>query len=316
MPAWLIPVTMAAMAGVNAIGSARSGRKQRAHERNINQQNINLAREQMRWNEAMWDKQNVYNTPTEQMKRLQAAGLNPRLVYGQSSGGAAGHADQVRGYDRADVKTNMAGQDVFGDFVGNLEHMSRTAGVADQMRNSSVGRQNAAAQTLNLIAETEGKRLENIVKEGTTQPRISKAWHESDIAEHNASAASEIARKAAHDANIYAIEEKVKELTSDAQIMSVFQDLRKKIIENKGRSLDNQAKNARLEVAKLEGLLAARGLTLSDDVVWRALASENYDVAAASGGVAFLKKLLHLAGMVTPHGRAISMARRLPRAKF
>lgn len=30
-----------------------------------------------------WDRQNLYNSPAEQMKRFKAAGLNPNLIYGQ-----------------------------------------------------------------------------------------------------------------------------------------------------------------------------------------------------------------------------------------
>lgn len=37
----------------------------------------------------MWNKNNAYNTPSEQMKRLEAAGLNPNMVYG--SGTVAGN---------------------------------------------------------------------------------------------------------------------------------------------------------------------------------------------------------------------------------
>lgn len=41
---------------------------------------------------AMWHMQNAYNHPASQMKRLEEAGLNPHLVYGQSAQGAAGNA--------------------------------------------------------------------------------------------------------------------------------------------------------------------------------------------------------------------------------
>ncbi len=43
---------------------------------------------------AMWDLQNLYNHPANQMKRLKEAGLNPNLVYGQSAAGAAGNASE------------------------------------------------------------------------------------------------------------------------------------------------------------------------------------------------------------------------------
>lgn len=41
----------------------------------------------------LWNMQNAYNSPQEQMKRLKAAGLNPALMYGKGAGaGAAGQA--------------------------------------------------------------------------------------------------------------------------------------------------------------------------------------------------------------------------------
>lgn len=43
-----------------------------------------------------WNMQNVYNSPVQQMARLKEAGLNPRLIYGQSSGGASGTAGLMR----------------------------------------------------------------------------------------------------------------------------------------------------------------------------------------------------------------------------
>lgn len=44
---------------------------------------------------AFWHLQNQYNSPEQQMGRLKAAGLNPNLVYGQSSGAASGQASPV-----------------------------------------------------------------------------------------------------------------------------------------------------------------------------------------------------------------------------
>lgn len=48
-------------------------------------------------NVKMWNMQNEYNSPTEQMKRLQAAGMNPNLVYGGGNitGNTAGSAPQL-----------------------------------------------------------------------------------------------------------------------------------------------------------------------------------------------------------------------------
>lgn len=46
---------------------------------------------QQEYNRQMWDYQNAYNTPAQQMARLKAAGLNPYLMYGNSQG-ASGNA--------------------------------------------------------------------------------------------------------------------------------------------------------------------------------------------------------------------------------
>lgn len=50
---------------------------------------------QKRDNLAFWHLQNQYNSPEAQMGRLKAAGLNPNLVYGQSSGAASGQASPI-----------------------------------------------------------------------------------------------------------------------------------------------------------------------------------------------------------------------------
>lgn len=43
--------------------------------------NLNLAKMQNQWNIDQWQRENEYNTPSAQMKRLSDAGLNPDLFY-------------------------------------------------------------------------------------------------------------------------------------------------------------------------------------------------------------------------------------------
>lgn len=54
-----------------------------------NQANRSLAQYQNEYNTEMWNKQNAYNDPKQQMSRLQNAGLNPALMYTQGSTGVA-----------------------------------------------------------------------------------------------------------------------------------------------------------------------------------------------------------------------------------
>lgn len=79
---------LASLAG-SAFGSimgshnASMSAAQQRQENELNRQhNLKLAQLQNKWNMEMYDKNNEYNSPIEQRKRLQAAGLNPDLMYG------------------------------------------------------------------------------------------------------------------------------------------------------------------------------------------------------------------------------------------
>lgn len=56
------------------------------------------------------DRQNAYNDPRNQMARLQAAGLNPHLVYGQGVQGASGNQSSTQQVDKFDIPTNFMEQ--------------------------------------------------------------------------------------------------------------------------------------------------------------------------------------------------------------
>lgn len=66
-----------------------------ANIRNVDATNDNqiaLMREQNKWNLEQWERENQYNSPEAQRQRLEAAGLNPLLLEGWSSGNASGYA--------------------------------------------------------------------------------------------------------------------------------------------------------------------------------------------------------------------------------
>lgn len=75
--AWL-PLSIAAGA---LVGGATSFFGQRS----ANRTNIDLANQANQFEVDMWNKNNLYNNPVEQMKRLKEAGLNPNLIYGSGS---------------------------------------------------------------------------------------------------------------------------------------------------------------------------------------------------------------------------------------
>jgi hypothetical protein len=55
-----------------------------------------LMDKQFNMDKQMWDYQNAYNTPAQQMARLKSAGLNPALMYGQGNTGNASQMPQSK----------------------------------------------------------------------------------------------------------------------------------------------------------------------------------------------------------------------------
>ena len=74
--------------------------------RDANKANMEIAKYQAQWQQQenekayqrslnMWNLQNEYNSPTQQMARIRAAGLNPNLVYGNGvAGNSSGSTPQ------------------------------------------------------------------------------------------------------------------------------------------------------------------------------------------------------------------------------
>jgi hypothetical protein len=82
------------MLGLLSVGAglfnSMMGRKQsKDNTAATHRHNMEMAEYQYSKDLEMWNRQNAYNDPAAQMKRLEEAGLNPNLVYG--SGSVAGN---------------------------------------------------------------------------------------------------------------------------------------------------------------------------------------------------------------------------------
>lgn len=77
------------MSILGAVGGLASNIFNIAEQRRTNRQSMDFSREM--WDKQgqrelqFWNMQNAYNDPSSQMKRLEAAGLNPNLVYGNGA---------------------------------------------------------------------------------------------------------------------------------------------------------------------------------------------------------------------------------------
>ena len=85
---------------ISGLGGLLGGLFNTGSSNTTNRTNLQIARETNRanevaayrnreWMEKMWHQQNAYNSPSSQMARYTAAGLNPNLIYGQGSNGNA-----------------------------------------------------------------------------------------------------------------------------------------------------------------------------------------------------------------------------------
>jgi len=137
--------------------------------------------ESQRFDLGMWHKQNAYNDPRAQMKRLQDAGLNPNLIYGQNAGGAAGNAGSVPASKVADYSMSnpVAHMAQYADYaVKGAQH--------DNLHAQSVSHAASAAlknvQRITEKVKIEGRKTANAREkvalerdEGTLQAEIDAA---------------------------------------------------------------------------------------------------------------------------------------------
>lgn len=79
----------------NAISGAKQARKNRSHQLNMlhlqQDWSEQMAVKQNQWNIDQWNRENFYNSPTAQLERMEAAGINPynAVVSGQVGSGTA-----------------------------------------------------------------------------------------------------------------------------------------------------------------------------------------------------------------------------------
>lgn len=101
------------ISGIFGAGSSQAAANAQVQAtRETNETNLRLAREQNSWNEMMWNKSNEYNSPSAQVSRLRAAGLNPNLV------NDAGSSTPVQSANLANQQTpDYSGFYRMGDFV-------------------------------------------------------------------------------------------------------------------------------------------------------------------------------------------------------
>lgn len=153
-------------AGVNAYSQGKTNKKTRKW-------NEHMYERQLGDNERLWNMQNEYNDPKNQMARLKAAGLNPNLVYGD--GATAMSKSQPAG---ADIKGwNPEAPKIEGNPIGDT--MLRYYDVMQQKQTID----NLKTQNDTMLKEQELKSAQTIAtlkQAGYTDVQIQSLMQEID----------------------------------------------------------------------------------------------------------------------------------------
>lgn len=135
-------------------GSRDAARYQLQAQRETNQTNRDIAEQNNKFNERMWNLQNEYNTPEMQRARLEAAGLNPYLMM---NGGSAGVAESA---PIADTSGTQVAPDIGTTIAGGYQAMGNSISAAasqiaqmtyqDDLQKANVAKTQAEAKNADL----------------------------------------------------------------------------------------------------------------------------------------------------------------------
>lgn len=255
------PVTLgigAATVGASLFNTAQTGR--------MNKKSMKFSREmyekQKADNQAFWQQQNEYNSPQQQMKRLQEAGLNPNMIYGASSGGASGSAELQKAPDiqspqfKAPEITGMAPN------LMSMYDMDIKRAQVDNIKAQTTATQESAILTM---LKQHGEGYENASK-------AVKAQLDNELMAVSADTVREKLRQL-KISNQYQLDESERAIALfEPKLQNAFEDILTKRL---GRSVsEQQLRNLGLDqkVKELDAQLANMGVRPNDPFYAKALA--------------------------------------------
>lgn len=159
-------------AGANLVGGMLSGFGAARAAKIQNRGNMDLAKYGYEQDLAQWHRSNQYNSPAEQMKRLEAAGLNPNLVYG--SGSVVGNTSSGNPQFKSPSYQAVSPLEKIGPALGMLSQFQDF-----QVKNAQINNLRAQGELINNQAITEALNPEKIrAGIGLTKSQTSKTDEE------------------------------------------------------------------------------------------------------------------------------------------
>lgn len=111
------------------LGSAVSSAANVVGGLQANAQNAKENQKNRDWNEKMWNLNNQYNLPQNQMMRLKSAGLNPNLVYGQGTSTLSSYAGNLGANQRMENPAKGINLDVASAAAMSLQQKQTDANI-------------------------------------------------------------------------------------------------------------------------------------------------------------------------------------------
>lgn len=169
-------------------GSRDAARYQLQAQRETNQTNRDIAEQNNKFNERMWNLQNEYNTPVMQRARLEAAGLNPYLMM---DGGSAGIAESA---PTADTSGTQVSPDIGSTIAGGYQAMGNSISSAasqiaqmtyqNDLQQANVNKTNAEAKNADLQNQYDSLRNDFATAQFLVDLRLKQK--QGDISEYDA----------------------------------------------------------------------------------------------------------------------------------
>lgn len=145
-----------------AIGANKQIKAQAKENQKNREYNLMLARTQNQWNIEQWQRENDYNSPSAQMARYRAAGLNPDLIYGQQNTSAASPT-LTSGAPSTPQDMSPIGEK-YRSFGEATKAMAESQLLQAQIDNLNADTGQKKAGTDKTIVETEALTIDNLTR--------------------------------------------------------------------------------------------------------------------------------------------------------
>ena len=191
-----------------------------------------------------WNMQNEYNSPVNQRKRLEEAGINPAAVFG-SNGASAGNAGQIAQYHSptVDIAQSMLSAGQLAQAAANIR---KTNAEAENIENANpyvAAKEQAQINSIiaggklsdSQAALNEEKRMNTIVERDVLVKQLEEL--DSKIALNAATAGNQTAQKNLNDARLlteYVIQEAEKAKVEQVNAQTIYQKAVNQFIKETG----------------------------------------------------------------------------------